>query len=130
MKITTASMCALCGILPLTVLPTLPAMQCVSGLFFLACMLCLIPHKSLLYAGLTLLFFLWGILAAKDAIWAANTLPADTRRAVVQITGTDHMTTHYGQITHLQGDEYFHPLGSCYMDNIYPVRFVRVSNGL
>lgn len=107
MKITTVSSCALCGILPLTVLPSLPEMLYVSGLFCLACVLCLIPHKYLHYAGLTLLFFLWGILAAKDATWAGNTLPANTQQAIVQITGTDHMTTHYGQITHLQGRRIF-----------------------
>lgn len=107
MKITTVSTCALCGIFPLTLLPTLPGMVCVSSLFCLACMFCLIPHKYLLYAGLTLLFFLWGILAAKEAIWAGNTLPANTQQAVVHITATDHMTTHYGQITHLQGRRIF-----------------------
>lgn len=107
MKITAVSSCALCGILPLTVLPSLPEMLYVSGLFCPACVLCLIPHKYLHYAGLTLLFFLWGILAAKDATWAGNTLPANTQQAIVQITGTDHMTTHYGQITHLQGRRIF-----------------------
>lgn len=51
--------------------------------------------------------FLWGIMAAKDALWAGNTLPAKNQQAIVRITGTDNMTTHYGQITHLLGRRIF-----------------------
>lgn len=111
MKLTTISTCALCGILPLTVLPVLPDMLCVSLVFGLACLLCLIPHRYMHYAGLVLLFFLWGILAAKEVIWAGDTLPAKTQQAIVQIIGTDNMTTHYGQITHLQGRRIFPAVG-------------------
>ena len=107
MKITTVSTCALFGILPLMLLPTLPGMLCIGIVFCLACLLCFLPHKYIRSAGLTLLFFLWGILAAKEALWAGNTLPAKTQQAIVQITGTDNMTTHYGQITHLQGRRIF-----------------------
>lgn len=111
MKITTVSLCALCSMLPLTLLPVLPGALYFSGLFCLACMLCLIPRKYLQYTGLTLLFFLWGILAAKEAIWASNTLPARTQQAIVQITSTDNKTTHYGKITHLQGRRIFPAVG-------------------
>ncbi|UBX43276.1 ComEC family protein [Citrobacter werkmanii] len=107
MKITTVSTCALCGILPLMLLPALPEMLSISVVFCLACLLCLFPHKHMRFAGLTLLFFLWGIMAAKDALWAGNTLPAKNQQAIVRITGTDNMTTHYGQITHLLGRRIF-----------------------
>ncbi|WP_431623191.1 DNA internalization-related competence protein ComEC/Rec2, partial [Citrobacter freundii] len=107
MKITTVSTGALFGILPLMLLPTLPGMLCIGIVFCLACLLCFLPHKYIRSAGLTLLFFLWGILAAKEALWAGNTLPAKTQQAIVRITGTDNMTTHYGQITHLQGKRIF-----------------------
>jgi competence protein ComEC len=110
-------------------LPTLPGMLCIGIVFCLACLLCFLPHKYIRSAGLTLLFFLWGILAAKEALWAGNTLPAKTQQAIVRITGTDNMTTHYGQITHLQGNESFlHKESSC-TDSIYPVMFVRVRHG-
>ena len=69
------------------------------------------PRKYVQCAGLTLLFFLWGVLAAKEAIWASNTLPAKTQQAIIKITGTDNKTTHYGQITHLQGRRIFPALG-------------------
>lgn len=107
MKITTVSTCALFGILPLMLLPTLPGMLCIGIVFCLAWLLCFLPHKYIRSVGLTLLFFLWGILAAKEAQWAGNTLPAKTQQAIVRITGTDNMTTHYGQITHLQGRRIF-----------------------
>lgn len=107
MKITTVSTCALLGILPLMLLPMLPCMLCIGIVFCLACLLCFLPYKYMRSAGLTLLFFLWGILAAEEAMWAGNTLPAKTQQAIVRITGTDNMTTHYGQITHLQGKRIF-----------------------
>lgn len=65
------------------------------------------PHKYIRSVGITLLFFSLGITAAKEALWASNTLPAKTQQAIVRITGTDNITTHYGQITHLQGKRIF-----------------------
>lgn len=129
MKITTVSTCALFGILPLILLPVLPGMLCISVVFCLACVLCLFSCRHLRFAGITLLFFLWGILAAKDALWAGNTLPAKTQQAVVRITGTDNMTTHYGQITHLRGNASFPPSELSCMDSTYLVTFVRVRHG-
>lgn len=111
MKVTTVGTCALCGIFPLILLPVLPDTHCLSGLFFLACILSLMPRKYVQCAGLTLLFFLWGVLAAKEAIWASNTLPDKTQQAIIKITGTDNKTTHYGQITHLQGRRIFPAVG-------------------
>ena len=90
MKITTVSTCALLGILPLMLLPMLPGMLCIGIVFCLACLLCFLPYKYMRFAGLTLLFFLWGILAAKEAMWAGNTLPAKTQQAIVRITGNDN----------------------------------------
>ncbi|ECI3633519.1 DNA internalization-related competence protein ComEC/Rec2, partial [Salmonella enterica subsp. houtenae] len=111
MKITTVSVCVVGGILPLTILPVLPDTWILAALFCLACLLCLIPHHYARYAALTLLFFLWGILAARQAIWPGNVLPAATQEATVVITATDHMTTHYGRITHLRGKLLFPAVG-------------------
>ncbi|MEH4015770.1 hypothetical protein POX35_07510 [Escherichia fergusonii] len=65
MKITSISICVLFGIFPLTLLPTLPGFPVIAILFVTACVLALIPRQPLRYLALTLLFFLWGILAAK-----------------------------------------------------------------
>ncbi len=88
MKITTVSVCVVCGILPLMILPVLPDTWILAVLFCLACLLCLIPHHYARYAALTLLFFMWGIFAARQAIWAGNVLPAATQEATVVITAT------------------------------------------
>lgn len=72
-----------------------------------ACVLAFIPVKTVRYIALTLLFFVWGILAAKQILWAGETLTGATQDAIVEIIATDGMTTHYGQITHLQGRRIF-----------------------
>lgn len=107
MKITTVSACALCGILPLVLLPALPETLGVVAIFALACLVSLVPCKMAHYSALILLFFLWGVMAAKQSLWPGNTLPAATQEATVVITATDNMTTHYGRITHLKGKRLF-----------------------
>ncbi|MFP1496239.1 DNA internalization-related competence protein ComEC/Rec2 [Escherichia coli] len=79
---------------------------CVSESLF-ACVLAFIPVKAVRYIALTLLFFVWGILSAKQILWAGETLTGATQDAIVEITATDGMTTHYGQITYLQGRRIF-----------------------
>ncbi|HFZ8995247.1 TPA: ComEC family protein [Citrobacter freundii] len=111
MKITTVSVCALGGILPLIILPALPDSGSIAAILGLACIFGLLPYRYTRYPALVLLFFLWGILAAKQAVWPGNTLPAVTQEAEVEITATDHMTTHYGQIIRLQGRRIFPPVG-------------------
>ncbi|MDN8599698.1 ComEC family protein [Citrobacter sp. S2-9] len=111
MKITTVSACALSGILPLLLLPALPDTPYLAVVFLLACVICVIPRRWARYVGLTVLFFLWGIFAAKQTLWPGNTLPGATQQAVVRITATDHMTMHYGQITHIQGQRLFPAVG-------------------
>lgn len=131
MKITTVSTCALCGILPLMLLPALPEMLSIGVVFCLACLLCLFPHKHMRLAGLTLLFFLWGIMAAKDALWAGNTLPAKNQQAIVRITGTDNMTTHYGMVRSrtCRGGESFQRKELFCMGSTCPATFARARHG-
>lgn len=107
MKITTVSVCIICGILPLLILPQLPATMTLAGLTAFACFLAFIPRQTIRYVAMTVLFFLWGVLAAKQLQWAGETLPAAMQDAIVEITATDGMTTHYGKITHLQGQRVF-----------------------
>ncbi|EER8332188.1 hypothetical protein F0152_005088, partial [Escherichia coli] len=107
MKITTVGVCIICGIFPLLILPQLPGTLTLAFLTIFACVLAFIPVKTVRYIALTLLFFVWGILAAKQILWAGETLTGATQDAIVEITTTDGMTTHYGQITHLQGRRIF-----------------------
>lgn len=107
MKITTVGVCIICGIFPLLILPQLPGTLTLAFLTLFACVLAFIPVKTVRYIALTLLFFVWGILSAKQILWAGETLTGATQDAIVEITATDGMTTHYGQITHLQGRRIF-----------------------
>ena len=107
MKITTVGVCIICGIFPLLILPQLPGTVTLAFLTLFACVLAFIPVKTVRYIALTLLFFVWGILAAKQILWAGETLTGATQDAIVEITATDGMTTHYGQITHLQSRRIF-----------------------
>lgn len=107
MKITTVGVCIICGIFPLLILPQLPGTVTLAFLTLFACVLAFIPVKTVRYIVLTLLFFVWGILAAKQILWAGETLTGATQDAIVEIIATDGMTTHYGQITHLQGRRIF-----------------------
>ncbi|HEB2655262.1 DNA internalization-related competence protein ComEC/Rec2 [Escherichia coli] len=107
MKITTVGVCIICGIFPLLILPQLPGTVTLAFLTLFACVLAFIPVKTVRYIALTLLFFVWGILAAKQILWAGETLTGATQDAIVEIIATDGMTTHYGQITHLQGRRIF-----------------------
>lgn len=72
-----------------------------------------LPHTPSLCAlrGINIALFHVGIFAARQAIWAGNVLPAATQEATVVITATDHMTTHYGRITHLRGKPLFPAVG-------------------
>ena len=113
MKITTVGVCIICGIFPLLILPQLPGTVTLAFLTLFACVLAFIPVKTVRYIVLTLLFFVWGILAAKQILWAGETLTGATQDAIVEIIATDGMTTHYGQITHLQGRRIFPPRRAC-----------------
>ena len=88
MKITTVGVCIICGIFPLLILPQLPGTLTLASLTVFACVLVFIPFKTVRYIALTLLFFVWGILAAKQILWAGETLTGATQDAIVEITAT------------------------------------------
>ncbi|MGU0043922.1 hypothetical protein ACVXHA_21175 [Escherichia coli] len=86
------------------ILPQLPGKLTLAFLTLFACAPAFIPVKTVRYIALTLLFFVRGILSAKQILWAGETLNwRDAGYESLRFTATDGMTTHYGQITHLQG---------------------------
>lgn len=128
MKITTVGVCIICGIFRCWFAPIAWDINpCVSDCLRLRTGI--YPFKAVRYIALTLLFFLWGISAAKQILWAGETLTGATQDAIVEITATDGMTTHYGQITHLQSRRYSLRQASCCMANIFRKRFVLDNNG-
>ena len=72
MKITTVGVCIICGIFPLLILPQLPGTLTLASLTVFACVLVFIPFKTVRYIALTLLFFVWGILSAKQILLAGE----------------------------------------------------------
>ena len=111
------------------ILPQLPGTVTLAFLTLFACVLAFIPVKTVRYIALTLLFFVWGILSAKQILWAGETLTGATQDAIVEITATDGMTTHYGQLLIYKVDVYSLRQALCCMANIFRKRFVLDNNG-
>ncbi|STL35869.1 putative competence-related protein [Escherichia coli] len=89
------------------ILPQLPGTLTLAFLTLFACVLAFIPVKTVRYIALTLLFSFGAYYQQSKILWAGETLTGATQDAIVEITATDGMTTHYGQITHLQGRRIF-----------------------
>jgi hypothetical protein len=83
--------------------PVLPEIEHVWMIIVAGCLLASRHQRYIRYTGFTVLFFAWGLLAALQAIWPTQHLPGANRQVRVVITGTDHATTHYADITHLDG---------------------------
>ncbi|WP_333870154.1 ComEC family protein [Kosakonia cowanii] len=103
MRLTALAACITLGIMPLAWLQALPGISTlwctiIAG-FLLGCQ----RYLVLRYAGMTLLVFAWGILAAMQAVWPAQHLPAAHRQIEFEITHTDNATRHQGKILRLDG---------------------------
>ncbi|AUP76817.1 hypothetical protein CWS02_17325 [Enterobacter sp. EA-1] len=81
-----------------TVVPALPDIRLVWCVLAFGCLLAYSQKPVLRYCGFTLLFFVWGILAAQQTLWP--TRPAGGNRHVeVMLTETDNMTRHRGKFS-------------------------------
>ncbi|MDU1223406.1 MAG: ComEC family protein, partial [Citrobacter freundii] len=103
MPLPVLALCVNLGILPLLFLPTLPEIEHVWMIAVTGLLLASRHQRYIRYAGFTVLFFAWGLLAALQVLWPTQHLPGANRQVRVVITGTDHATTHYADITHLDG---------------------------
>lgn len=100
-------LCIITGILPLFWLPALPAFSTVVLLLATGVIIAAIPLSVLRYAGLTLIFFGWGLLAAHEAVLPAEQLAGGDRQVEVRITATDHVGAHEGVIIRHQDQRLF-----------------------
>lgn len=103
MPLPALAICLNLGLLPLLFLPGLPELSQLWLIIPLACVLAMFRANMLKYSGLTLLFFVWGVLAALQQIWPMEHIAGRNQNVHVVITDTDHVTTHYAKITHLNG---------------------------
>lgn len=120
MGIPVISACLISAILPLLWLPSLPGLPVVWVCIAVGILLALQRLVYLRYAGLWLVFFAWGVLAALECVWPMQNLTAGPQRAEIVITGTDGATTHQARIVSLGGKPWFSTTGVTLYGNYLP----------
>ena len=112
--------CVIIGILPLLWLPDLPERSVTWGLMLLALLIAQCRRRAAHYAALITLFFVWGVLSARQALWPTQTLTNGNRQVEVVLTATDGQTTHQGRIVRLDGRRLFPAPGVSLYGNYLP----------
>ncbi|CAH5669398.1 TPA: ComEC family protein [Klebsiella oxytoca] len=112
--------CVIIGILPLLWLPDLPERSVTRGLMLLALLIAQCRRRAAHYAALITLFFVWGVLSARQALWPTHTLTNGNRQVEVMLTATDGQTTHQGRIVRLDGRRLFPAPGVSLYGNYLP----------
>lgn len=112
--------CVIIGILPLLWLPDLPGRSVTWGLMLLVLLIAQCRRRAAQYAALITLFFVWGVLSARQALWPTQTLTNGNRQVEVVLTATDGQTTHQGRIVRLDGRRLFPAPGVSLYGNYLP----------
>ena len=112
--------CVIIGILPLLWLPDLPERLVTWGLMLLALLIAQCRRRAAQYAALITLFFVWGVLSARQVLWPTQTLTNGNRQVEVVLTATDGQTTHQGRIVRLDGRRLFPAPGVSLYGNYLP----------
>ncbi|HFZ1096950.1 TPA: ComEC family protein [Klebsiella oxytoca] len=112
--------CVITGILPLLWLPDLPVRSVTWGLMLLVLLIAQCRRRAAQYAALITLFFVWGVLSARQALWPTQTLTNGNRQVEVVLTATDGQTTHQGRIVRLDGRRLFPAPGVSLYGNYLP----------
>ncbi|WP_368743684.1 ComEC family protein [Enterobacter asburiae] len=120
MGIPALSVCVILAIAPLLWLPELPSLHTVWIMIVGGIVLAAWRNVRLEYAGLTLLFCVWGILAAKESVWPMQHLTTGAVQAEVEITATDGATQHQGNILRVDGKRWWASTGITLYGNYLP----------
>ncbi|WP_308564332.1 ComEC family protein [uncultured Klebsiella sp.] len=112
--------CVIIGILPLLWMPALPEKSLIWGIFVLALLIAQYRCKATKYAVLITLFWLWGILSARQILWSTEALTGGNRQVEIELTATDGQTTHQGKIIRLDGRRLFPAPGVSLYGNALP----------
>ncbi|MGU9934476.1 ComEC family protein [Enterobacter asburiae] len=120
MGIPALSVCVILAIAPLLWLPELPSLHTVWIMIVGGIVLAARRNERLKYAGLTLLFCVWGILAAKESVWPMQHLTTGAVQAEVEITATDGATQHQGNILRVDGKRWWASTGITLYGNYLP----------
>ncbi|HCH0656698.1 TPA: ComEC family protein [Enterobacter asburiae] len=120
MGIPALSVCVILAIAPLLWLPELPSHHTVWIMIVGGVVLAARRNVRLKYAGITLLFCVWGILAAKESVWPMQHLTTGAVQAEVEITATDGATQHQGNILSVDGQRWWASTGVTLYGNYLP----------
>ncbi|KTI23855.1 ComEC family protein [Enterobacter roggenkampii] len=120
MGIPALSICAILAIVPLLWLPELPSPNTVWVMMAGGLALAAWQNSRLKYAGMTLLFFAWGILAAQESVWPMQHLTTGAVQAEIELTATDGATQHQGSILSVNGKRWWASTGVTLYGNYLP----------
>ncbi|HFI1904070.1 TPA: ComEC family protein [Enterobacter roggenkampii] len=120
MGIPALSICAILAIVPLLWLPELPSPYTVWAMLAGGIVLAVWQNSRLRYAGMTLLFCAWGILAAQESVWPMQHLTTGAVQAEIELTATDGATQHQGSILSVNGKRWWASTGVTLYGNYLP----------
>ncbi|WP_367072020.1 ComEC family protein [Enterobacter roggenkampii] len=120
MGIPALSICAILAIVPLLWLPELPSPNTVWVMMAGGLALAAWQNSRLKYAGMTLLFCAWGILAAQESVWPMQHLTTGAVQAEIELTATDGATKHQGSILSVNGKRWWASTGVTLYGNYLP----------
>lgn len=120
MGIPALSVCAILAIAPLLWLPELPSRHAVWIMIVGGIVLAARRNMRLKYVGITLLFCVWGVLAAQESVWPMRHLITGAVHAEVAIAATDGATLHQARILSVDGKRWWASTGVTLYGNYLP----------
>ncbi|CAM6835720.1 MULTISPECIES: ComEC family protein [Enterobacter] len=120
MGIPALGVCAILAIAPLLWLPELPSRHTVWIMIVGGIALAARRNVRLKYVGITLLFCVWGVLAAQESVWPMQHLTTGAVQAEVAIAATDGATLHQARILSVDGKRWWASTGVTLYGNYLP----------
>ncbi|QGN37457.1 ComEC family protein [Klebsiella oxytoca] len=112
--------CVIIAILPLLWLPILPGRFVIWTIIIFALLIAQCRRRPAQYTALMMLFLVWGLLSARQALWPMEMLTDRNLQAEVELIATDGQTAHQGRIIRLDGRRLFPAPGISLYGNYLP----------
>ena len=103
MRLSQLAGCVVVGICPLLFLPELPTPLTVQVIIGGAILIAFYRWGPARYLALTMLFFAWGVLSARQVLWPMQVLPGGNRQVEIKLTAVEGETTYQGNILRFNG---------------------------
>lgn len=120
MRLSQLAGCVVVGICPLLFLPELPTPLAVQVIIGGAILMSLYRWRPLRYLALTMLFFAWGVLSARQVLWPMQVLPGGNRQVEIKLTAVEGETTYQGNILRFNGQRLWPAPGVTLYGNALP----------